>query len=161
MRIIGKDGKEYTNVKECLQADAAFEKAEKEKALAAEKATEALRQKIADEKAQVSKRKKELSDKIEEANDKLDYFTKEYDAVRKDAAEIINKAKEEATKIINEAAKKVEEASAERAQAISAFNAEFGPYKTVLTGSKALEEYNRFWNNFKFNSIFDTFWPFK
>lgn len=132
MKIIGLDGREYKSEKECLIADKKFnEKKELDKKL------------MEEEKLKVSNRKKELANKVQEATDKVDYYTNEYIKVKADARKFLEEANKQAQDMLSKAAKQVEEASNEKLTAISNFNKEFGPYKTVLTGNEAIAEYNK------------------
>lgn len=118
-----------------------------------------------------SKRKKELSDKIEEASKNLDEAYKFYEAekskvkdiltgAQKKADDIIKQARQEAQKLIDIAEKEVKKASEQKTLAISNFNKEFGPYRTVITGDKAIDEYNKLVRNFEntFSNIWKGFW---
>ena len=130
MKIIGNDGKEYRSEKECLIADKKYEQLLKDK-----------EREEQERKSKISNRKKELSDKIEEASDKVSYYKKEYYAAKEEAKKIVDEANKQAQEIISAASKKVQEATNEKLNAISKFNEEFGPYKTILTGDDALDEY--------------------
>ena len=146
MIILGKDGKEYPNVKACIQADAEYdEKIAKEKAQeeAKKRAEEAA---IVERKAEISKRKKELSNAIEKAEGNLKIARTEYNNAKERAEKIMAAARKEAQLIINDAKDFLKSASTEKINAISAFNKEFGPFTTVLTGEDAQEEYNRLQN---------------
>ena len=118
-----------------------------------------------------SRRKKELSDEIEKASTFLDEAYKFYEAERAKAKDILKEAQEKADKILLEAKeeaknlvslaeKEVKKASEKKTQAVSNFNKEFGPYKTVLTGDKALDEYNKLIRNFDngFTRFWNSFW---
>ena len=120
----------------------------------------------AEQKA-TSKRKKELSDEVEKATKHLDEAYKFYEAERakakdiyseaqKKADEILKKAKKEADELIDIAEKEVKKASEKKTLAISEFNKEFGPYKTVITGDKAIDEYNKMIRNI--DNTFAKFW---
>lgn len=158
MKIIGKDGKEYFDIKTCLKADKEYDEKIAAEKLAAEKEKKALEVKLEQEKNAISKRKKELSDAIELAEEKKVVAENLYDDAKKQADKILKEAKEKANGILQTAAKNLENASADKMKAIAAFNKEFGPYKTVVTGSKAVDDYNRIVN--QINRIFDSFWNF-
>ena len=160
MIILGKDGKEYASVKECLLADAAFDKrvADEKAKLEAEK--KALEEKVAEEKALVSKKKKELSDAIEKAEENYIAAYNIYDSAKADADRIIQEAQKKANDILAAAAKEVEKASKAKMNAVAEFNKEFGPYRTTLTGAKAAREYNRISSDFDrmFNKFLGGIW---
>lgn len=145
MKIIGKDGKTYETVDECVKADKAFDEAEaaKEKALT-------------EKKNAVSLRKKEKATAIQKAEDALNLASTELEKTREDARKLVEEAQEKAKNIIKEASAKYREASEARYKAISDFNKEFGTYTTTYTGQKALEEYNRAIRHFDdfFDSLF-------
>ena len=143
MIILGKDGKQYSSVKECLRADELFDKkiAEEKAAAEAKKAAEA--EKVELRKAEISKRKKELSSAIESATEKVKVARMDYHKAEKEAEDIIVKARAEAQKILDAAGKNLKKAQEERISAISNFNKEFGPFTTVLTGEDAWNEYQR------------------
>lgn len=144
MQIIGKDGKTYNTVDECMKADEAFDKAivEKEK-----QETEA--------KNALSLRKKEKANAIQAADEELNLAQVEYDKVRAEAKKVIEEAQVKAKNMIKVAADKYREASDNKYKAIREFNKEFGTYTTTYTGQKALEEYNRITS--QFNDFFDNF----
>lgn len=144
----------YDTVEACQTAE---EKFAKEEAVKRAKAEEALKQAevaAANEKAMVSKKKKELADAISVADEAYSEACKKYDAARAQARDIIAEAQKNADEIVNAAAKEVRAASQKRFNAISEFNKNFGTYKTVLTGSKAMEEANRMLNNFWSGNLF-------
>jgi hypothetical protein len=165
MRIIGKDGKEYKTEKECLAADRAYDAKIEADALAKEAEKAALEKRLEEEQKMISAKKKELAATIEATQLALDEAQKLYDITKSKAQEKLRAADEEACKIIDEAkalahkqykqvesevddmmlaaSKQLEKASEDRMNAIAAFNKEFGPYRTVITGNKALDEYNK------------------
>lgn len=155
MRIIGLDGKEYSSVKACQIADKNYEaklQAEKERAeLEQKRAQEAAER----EKTLISKKKKELSDKIEKADEAYVAACRVYDSEKLKAQQLIKDAREEANRMLVAASKEVEKASADKMRAVADFNKEFGVYKTVLTGSRAIEEHNRIVN--EINKMFEFF----
>lgn len=153
MRIIGKDGKEYSSEKECLAADKRYDEQLKAEQDRIEKEKKAYEEKIAEEKAALSVRKKELAKNVEDSNAKLDEAKKLYEVAKRKAEEVLRKANKEAEDILTVAAKEMEKASEERMNAVAQFNKEFGAYKTVLTGNDAVDEYNRIVNNI--NSVFN------
>lgn len=143
MKILGKDGKEYATVKECMRADVEFDRK-----LAEEQAAEELRkskeaEELALKKAEVSKRKKELSNEIELATDAVRTATIEYNQAKERAEKLIVEARKEAQAILKDAADKLSEANDKKVTAISNFNKEFGPFTTVLTGEDAWNEAQR------------------
>ena len=144
MKIIGKDGKTYETVEECVKAEKAFDEAEEAK----EKA-------LAEKKNAVSTRKKEKAAAIQKAEDALNLASTELDKTREDAKKLVEEAQEKARAMIKEASAKYRVASEARYKAISDFNKEFGTYTTTYTGQKALEEYNRAVRHF--NDFFDNF----
>ena len=151
MKIYSEITKEiYDDVAACEAAEAKF--AEKQEQLKAENArVEAL---VNEEKAAVSKKKKELSDAVERANEEYIAATKVYETERARAQEIIKEAQKQADEIMSNAAKSVRKASEAKMAAVTEFNKSFGPYRTVITGAQAVDEYNRvvtemlrsFWN---------------
>ena len=152
MIILGKDGKEYASVEDCVKADEAFDKKvqEQEKKEAAEK--KAKEDAIALKKAEISKRKKELSLKIESAQELVDEARKAYDTASEQAQELVAEARKKASQLLCEADEKLKEATQIKVAAIREFNNEFGTYTTVLTGDAAWNEYKRI-----SNSMDDTF----
>lgn len=161
MKILSKDGQEYNSVKECLAADAAYDKKVADEKAKAEAERAAKELKLANEKAAISKKKKEMSDAIEDASKKHDEALKLYDAAKQRAAEILKEARTKANEIVSEAAKDVESASADRMNAIAAFNKEFGVYRTTLTEAQVADEYNRIVRSV--NDVFSIWnnWPFR
>ena len=143
MIILGKDGKEYASVKECMQADEEYDKRIAEEAAQKEAAKQAEEAKIAEKKAEISKRKKELSIAIEKAKDKVKVASVDYNQAKSKAEQIMAEARKEAQAILEEASNSLKDANEEKVKAISAFNKEFGPFTTVLTGDEVLNEYLR------------------
>ena len=145
----------YDSVKECQKAEEAYAK----KQLEDEEKQKALEAKMAEEKAVISKKRKELSDKIEKADEEYVTACNMYDVARKQADDIILEARKKANEILNVAAKEVEKASERKMEAVSEFNEEFGPYRTVVTGNKAIELHNRVVSNFNrmFNNALSDF----
>ena len=135
----------YDDVKECQKAEEAYAK----KQLEDEEKQKALEAKMAEEKAVISKKRKELSDKIEKADEEYVTACNMYDVARKQADDIILEARKKANEILNVAAKEVEKASERKMEAVSEFNEEFGPYRTVVTGNKAVELHNKILSNFR------------
>ena len=185
MRIIGKDGKEYKTEKECIAADKAYDAKIEADMLAKEAEKAALEQKFEEEQKMISLKKKELAATIEATQLALDEAQKFYDITKSKAQEKLKAANKEARQIIDEAkalaskqyqqvesevddmmiaaSKQLEKASEARMNAIAAFNKEFGPYRTVVTGNRALDEYNKvkktmdeFFNK-TWNSFFKSF----
>ena len=143
MKIFGKDGKEYATVKECIRADAEYDKKVAEEQAAQEQKKAAEAEQLAQRKAEISKRKKELSNAIEAATDNVRIATIDYNQAKERAENIIAEARKEAQSILEEAAKKLTAANDEKVSAISNFNKEFGPFTTVLTGDDAWNEAQR------------------
>jgi hypothetical protein len=129
--------------------------------------------KVEEDKKAISIRKKELSDVVEAKAKEFNSAYDKYEAAKAKAKKELNEkyktlnaqakaAEDEYAKAISEAEKEVRKASEEKTNAIAKFNEEFGPYKTVLTGDKAIAEYNRMVRNFEdhFSSIWDSdsFW---
>lgn len=133
----------YDSVKECQKAEEAYAKQQIE----AEEKAKALEAKVAEEKAIASKKRKELSDAIEKAEEEYVAAFNMYDVARKQADEIILDAKKKASEVVAAAAKEVEKASEKKMKAVSEFNKEFGPYRTVVTGNKAVELHNKLLSN--------------
>ena len=79
-----------------------------------------------------------------------------YAEAQKKANQLLKDAKREADQLIDMAEKEVKKASEKKTLAISEFNKEFGPYKTVITGDKAIEEYNKMIRNM--DNTFAKFW---
>lgn len=176
MIIVGKDGKTYETVKECMKADELFDKKLAEK----EAEERELQEKLNQEKAAITKRKKELSEAIEKAEEDYVASCNLYDIANKQASDIMHKSNEEAKKILAEAKKKadeiregaetkaneilvaasrnIEKASEKKMQAISEFNKEFGEYRTTLSGPKAIEAHNRLLNDIQ--RVFNRFFKF-
>lgn len=155
MIILGKDGKEYATVKECVKADAEFDKQilEKEAKIAAEK--KAKEDELALKKAEVSKRKKELAAKVESSQLLVEEASKEYDLAYEEAQKILADARKKASDLVAAADAKLKDATQEKVKAIREFNKEFGTYTTVLTGDAAWNEYKRISNSF--DDTFDMF----
>ena len=111
MKILGKDGKEYSTVEECKAAELEFDKQQEEK----QKAEDA-------KKLVISKERKELATKIDAASDA--YFTalKSYDEAKAKARKLVDDANVEASKILDEAKKKVNEAASEKRNAVIEYN---------------------------------------
>ena len=146
MKIYSEVTKEmYDSVKECQKAEEAYAKQQ----LEAEEKAKALEAKVAEEKAVISKKRKELSDAIEKADEEYAAACNVYDVARKQADEVILEAKKKANELLNAAAKEVEKASEKKMNAVSQFNKEFGPYRTVVTGNKAVELHNKLMSNFR------------
>lgn len=140
MVILGKDGKEYRNVKDCLAADDAFDKRVAEEAAKKEALKKAEDEKIALKKAEISRRKKELSSNIEKADEELKLARLEYKQAKEKAEKIIEDAYKEAQAITNEAHDFLKNAASNKSKAISTFNKEFGPFTTVITSEEAWDE---------------------
>ena len=156
MKIYSEVTKElYDDVKECQKAEEAYAK----KQLEAEEKQKALEAKVAEEKAAISKKRKELSDAIEKADEDYVAACNVYDVARKQADDIIVEARKKASDILSAAAKEVEKASENKMNAVAEFNKEFGPYRTVVTGNKAIELHNRVVSNFNrmFNNALSDF----
>lgn len=135
-------GKEYKTVDECLKAEEEYKKGLEEKATTEAKKLNEL-----------GKEKKLLAKAIEEAEDKVREAENLYEVARQKAADILDESNKQVEKILSDAREKVKQAEEEKLNAVMKFNKEFGTYKTVITGEKAAEEYNkavkRFDNMFK------------
>lgn len=132
MKILGKDGKEYESVEKCLEADRAFEEAQKAKEI-----------EEGNKKNAASKRKKELADAVKESDNKVRQAEESYEKSKTEANRIIKEANEKAREILTEGLNGVEAATKERTKAIQTFNNEFGPYMISYTGDAASKEYAR------------------
>ena len=160
MKVYSEITKElYDTVEECQTAEEKFAKEEAAKKAKAEEDLKQAAVAATNEKNVVSKRKKELADAVEAADEVYSEACKKYDAAKSQAREILAEAQKKADAIISQAAKEVREASQKKFNAVLHFNSEFGTYRTVLTGSKALEEANRmlnsFWANNPLRDFFD------
>ena len=135
-------GKEYKTVDECLKAEEEYKKGLEEKSTTEAKKLNEL-----------GKEKKLLAKAIEEAEDKVREAENLYEVARQKAADILDESNKQVEKILSDAREKVKQAEEEKLNAVMKFNKEFGTYKTVITGEKAAEEYNkavkRFDNMFK------------
>lgn len=101
-------------------------------------------EKAAEEKAlSVSAEKKALSKNIDAAEKALDKAYRDYDTAKEEAQKIINEAYDKAKEILTPAKEAVQEAQKARYNAISEFSDKYGCYTTVLTGSKAYDEFKR------------------
>ena len=153
MKILGKDGKEYSTVEECNAAELEFDKQQEEKQKADEAAS---KQKAAEER-------KELATKIDVASDAYSAALKSYDEAKAKARKLVDDANVEASKILDEAKKKVNEAASEKRNAVIEYNNKFNkPYVKYITGDEAKREYTRIVDemNNMIDSMF-TFNPFK
>lgn len=126
-----------------------------EELLKEEKKAEESAREEQERKNQISINKKAAATKVEIATEEYDKAADAYEKKKKEAlkildsaedeaAKIFDKANAEAQKILNEADKSLKEARINKLNAISEFNREYGPYKTVLTKENAEKEYNRF-----------------
>ena len=152
MKILGKDGKEYSTVEECKAAELEFDKQQEEK----QKADDA-------KKLVISKERKELATKIDVASDAYYTALKSYDEAKAKARKLVGDANAEASKILDEAKKKVNEAASEKRNAVIEYNNKFNkPYVKYITGDEAKREYTRIVDemNDMIDSMF-TFNPFK
>lgn len=149
MKIVGKDGKIYATVDECLKADKLFESSHQK---VEEKNTPVESAK----KTEISKRKKELADAVQAADTKVDLAYKAYDTAKEEARKILEEANTKAEEVLKKAAVEVEKATETRMNSIKKFNDEFGAYTKCYTGDKALEEYYRVIK--KMRDIFTPFW---
>lgn len=101
-------------------------------------------EKTAEEKAlSVSAEKKALSKNIESAEEALDKAYQDYDIAKEEAQKVINEAYDKAKEILTPAKEAVQEAQKAKYNAISEFSDKYGCYTTVLTGSKAYDEFKR------------------
>ena len=144
MKIIGKDGKTYETVEQCIEADKAFDQAE-----------EARTKELAEKKTALSARRKELADNIQAEEDQMTLHRSEMDKIeeewQKESKELQRKYQErqkDYQERYQQEAAKYQEASNARYQAIQKYNSECGgPYTKVYTGQRALEEHNRMIRN--------------
>ena len=143
MVILGKDGKEYTSVKECLRADEEFDRKVAEETARKEAERKAAELALAEKKATISKRKKELSTAIETATEEVKLARVDYNKAKEDAEKIMAEARLAAQKLLDTAGKALKEANEKKVKAVAAFNKEFGPFSTILTGEDAWNEYKR------------------
>lgn len=143
--------KYFNNEKECLEA----EKLHKSEQL---KLENKLKQSLEDKKIKDQERsnlKKRFAKAIEDAERELEEANKLYDIAKDEAKAILEKSNKEAKEVLDLAATKVKEATKKKTQAIVAFNKEFGPYVTSITGVKAADEFNRTIN--AINELFNKF----
>ena len=82
-------------------------------------------------------------DELDVANQRVKTLSKEY--------------LKQVDSILEPAKKKVKDAQQKKYEAIKAFNEKFGPFRTIYTGQKAIDEFSRinkladdFWNRFWF-----------
>ncbi len=152
MQIIGKDGKEYSTVEKCKEADKAFDKAQEEKRMAEEI-----------KKAEISKERKELADKIDAAKDAYNLAVEAYNEAKAEARKIIEEANARANEILKEAGDNVDKAATDKRNAMVEYNDKFNkPYVRYITGDEAKREYDNIVDemNSMLNDMF-TFNPFK
>ena len=115
-----------------------------------ESAEAVYQQKIADEEAkakarseEISHRKKELANAIEDADNELDAAYAAYEEAKKTCDEMYAETKRLAAEIMEPATQIVKNAQKKRVEAISAFNKEFGAFRTTYTGDNAQKEFER------------------
>ncbi len=91
----------------------------------------------------LTNRKKELAKNIELCEANLDVAYKQLEEVRLSAQSVIDAATKKAEEMLKPAIDNVNTLHKDRVRAISAFNKEFGPFKTTYTGDKAQQEVDR------------------
>ena len=169
-----KLNKLFDNKQDLFIAEKDYEtKLAKEKAEFKEKEAK-LKAQVEEDAKTISKRKKELSDKIEEASRNLDEVYKFYEAEKSKAKDILTNvekqikrlredANDEINRLMEFAEAEVKKASEQKTIAISNFNKELGTYKTVITGDKAIEEYNKMVRNMDntFSKFFNDFFTWR
>lgn len=144
MRYVSdKTGKSYDTEKECLKAEKEFDLEQERK----EKEVEL-------QKGLISKEKKELADRITEAEIELEKANKEYELAQDKATEILERSNKEVKEILDPAREKVKAAERAKRDAIIEFNKKFGVYTTKYTGEKAIEEFNKALNSYRFYDPF-------
>ena len=138
----------FDTEKELLKAEREHEKAEsvKKEGIASAKAETA-----------VSKEKKILSDAVTKAEEELAVAYDELDVANQKVKTLSKEYLKQVDSILEPAKKKVKEAQENKYEAIKSFNEKFGPFRTIYTGQKAIDEFSRinkladdFWNRFWF-----------
>lgn len=103
----------------------------------------------------MTNRKKELAKNIEACEVNLEAAYKQLEEAKRNAQSIIDAATKQAQETVKPAIDAVNTLQRDRVRAISAFNKEFGPFKTTYTGDKAQQELERM--NKLFNRFFESF----
>ena len=132
------EGKIFNSIDEC--------KSEEAKVL---KEREALVEKEKDK----SKLKKKLSSAVDKAEENLKDAYKKYEEAKEAARIILEESNKQILAIIDPAKEAVAKAEQAKAEAITKFNKECGPYQKVYTGEQAQAELERF--NKQFDNIFN------
>lgn len=148
----------YDDPKELIKDEtAALEKIAEE-----ERAEEARREKLELEKKErehkISNRKKELSALIEKADEELKESYKKLDKAKAKCDKLKKDTDKAISEILTPVKAEVKAAQTKHLEAISLFNKEFGPYRTVLTEADTEDVINVF--DSMFNSFFDNFLKF-
>ena len=102
----------------------------------------------------VVKRKKELAKNIEVAEKALEEAYAKFELAKSKCKKILEESNEQMCSIIDPASNDVRVAEMKKFEAISKFNEEFGPFRTMYTGDRAAREFDRAMD--RFNSIFDS-----
>lgn len=129
------EGKTFTSIRECAEAEAAIDK-----------------QRAESNKAMVSKKKKELADAVDVADKQVEKAYEQYNTVRVEVQKILEESNAKMQKMLNDAAQVVREAEQAKRDAIIKYTEQFGPYQKVYTGNRALQEFQRIED--QFNSTF-------
>ena len=102
----------------------------------------------------VVKRKRELAKNIEVAEKALEEAYAKFELAKSKCKKILEESNEQMCSIIDPASNDVRVAEMKKFEAISKFNEEFGPFRTMYTGDRAAREFDRAME--RFNSIFDS-----
>ena len=100
--------------------------------------------------------KKQLAVEVEKAEEALKKAYSDYELAKKNAEQVSKDYLTAIDAIMEPAKKAVKEAEKAKYDAINRFNAEFGPYQVVYTGSRAAEEMLKAINDI--NSRSRNFW---
>ena len=114
-----------------------------------------------DPSAPVAPTKKQLATDVEQAEEALKKAYAEYELAKKNAQQLSEDYLAAIDALLEPAKKAVKAAEQAKYDAISRFNAEYGPYQVVYTGSKAADELVKAMDriNSRSRSIFDSlFW---
>ena len=143
--------KTFNSEKECLDAEAKYEREKRDRQIELDKAV-----------AESNKTKKELSRVIENAQAEVDEANSLYDVAKEKAQQILKEANIKASDILNAAKEKVKVAEEKKYKAVADFNKKFGPYSTTLTGDRAANEYKKILKGFDnvFSDLWSSFWRF-
>ena len=131
------EGKIFDTIDECKKEEAAVLKNR-----------EALMEKEKDK----SKLKKKLSAAVDKAEETLKDAYKKYEEAKEAAKIILEESNKQMQDILNPAKEAVAKAEQAKAEAITNFNKECGPYQKVYTGEQAQAELERF--NKQFDNMF-------